>query len=194
MPFLLSLNRWYVRAYHHLTLANASTIPAEGPAILAPTHTSVLDPLLIQSTTRRRIYWLMAAEYMSIPLTGPFWRAAGIVPVHRNGRDSSATRTALRLLRDGELVGIFPEGRISPTPGERLPLSEGPARLAVRARVPLLPLLLTGGVTRHGPRHMLRPLLLPQSAALTFGPPLSPLNTGEQDLHQSLVTALSKNS
>jgi 1-acyl-sn-glycerol-3-phosphate acyltransferase len=186
---LLTLNRIYVSVYHKLTLATPVSIPVDGPAIIAPTHTSVLDPLLIQSVTRRRIHWMMAAEYMRIPLTGPFWRAVRIIPVERNGKDSAATRAALRILKDGGLIGIFPEGRISPVPGQRLPLTAGTVRLAAYAKVPIYPIRITGPITCNGPSHMIRPLILPQRATLEFASPVS--GEDEQELGTALATALS---
>lgn len=167
---LIDFNRVLMRSWHRVTPLNAPTLPRSGPVIVAPNHTSGLDPLIVQCLIRRPIVWMMAAEYLKLPCSGWFFRAVRVIPVARNGRDSAATRAALRTLAAGEVLGVFPEGRIEPT-RELLPLLPGVAVLAERAGAPILPVLLEGSQRRAS---MLSAFVTPQDATVAFGPLLSP--------------------
>lgn len=165
---LRAASRTYVEVCHRVVAPGPSTVPAEGPAIVAPNHTASLDPLVVQSLVGRPIIWMMAAEYARIPLTGWFWRATRVIPVARDGHDSAAFRAALRVLRSGGVLGLFPEGRIE-TEHRLLPLQAGIIQLAARANAPIVPVWLDGTQRR---RDMLSVLLLPNEVTVAFGKPL----------------------
>ena len=175
---LRGLNHAFTRVYHRVDCLLPPQLPDTGPAILAPNHTSGLDPLIVQSRLRRHVRWMMAAEYLEVPVLGPLFRAARIIPVARDGRDSTAIRTALRLLAAGEVLGVFPEGRIEPVDAF-LPYQPGVAQLALRAGVSIHPVYLTG--TQRG-SSMLRSLCRPQRACVDFGAPLNPEGSVEHVL------------
>lgn len=177
---LRGLNRIFTRVYHRVDCPSRPQLPATGAAIIAPNHTSALDPLLVQSCLRRHVRWMMAAEYLEVPLMGPFFRAARIIPVARDGRDSTAMRTALRLLAAGEVLGVFPEGRIEPA-DDFLPFQPGVAQLAIRAGVPVHPVYLTG--TQRGV-PMVKSVCRPQRACVRFGAPLNPEGGVERFLNE----------
>jgi 1-acyl-sn-glycerol-3-phosphate acyltransferase len=163
-------NRLFCRVYHRLELLSDNPLPKAGPGILVSNHVSGLDPLLIQSVARRVIIWMMAREFHEIPLLHPIFKTVQAIPVERSGRDTAATRAAFRALRDGRLLGIFPEGRIA-TSRRLLPFQTGAALLAMRAGVKLYPVWLDG--THRGP-DMLRSFAFPHEARLAFGPPITP--------------------
>ncbi|MFN4242695.1 MAG: lysophospholipid acyltransferase family protein [Tepidisphaerales bacterium] len=165
----LGVLRAVVPTYHGLSVVGDARLPASGPAIIASNHTSALDPLIIQTLTPRLIRWMCAREYTQIPGTAPFWRAAEVIPVRRDGRDAAALRAALRVLDRGQLLGVFPEGRLQPT-RELLPLQPGVALLVRQRPVPVVPVWIDG-IQRRQP--LLQSLLLPQDATVCVGPPLS---------------------
>ncbi len=158
----------YARIYHRLNVRAPCRLPRDGPAILASNHTSGLDPLLIQSVCSRLIVWMVAEEYVGLPVLNRIFQMIEAIPVGRDGRDMAATRQALRALQAGRILGVFPEGRIEKTPG-LLPFQVGVALLAMKARVPVYPVRVDG--TQRG-RPMLHGFLRPQSADIAFGPPL----------------------
>lgn len=162
---MLSANARVQRTYHEMVVLGGEELPERGPAIVVANHISPLDPLLIQALTKRHIRWMCAREYTQIPGTAWFWQEAKVIPVGRDGRDAAATRAALRVLEEGELLGVFPEGRIQPT-RELLPLQPGLALLASKSDAPLVPVWVDG--IRRG-QGMLRSLLLPQCAVLRIG-------------------------
>lgn len=151
-------------------------VPRTGPAILACNHVSFLDWLFLPLVVRfRRISFLAKLEYFTRP--GPkgalqryFFTATGQVPIDRTGADSAtaALTTAARLLGEGRLVGIFPEG--SRTRDGRLNRGRtGIARMAHRTGVPVVP-CATVGVFDVAPPGTRVPR--PRKVTLRFGEPL----------------------
>src|SRR3954471_11726760 len=126
-------------------------VPRSGPAILACNHVSYLDWLFLPLVVRtRRISFLAKLEYFTRPgLKGAgqryFFTATGQVPVDRSGTDASsaALRTAKRLLQEGRLVGIFPEGTRS-RDGRLYRGRTGVARLAAETGVRVIPCATVG--------------------------------------------------
>jgi len=156
------------RVYHRITIHRPPRLPRRGPAILVCNHVSGLDPLLIQSVCPRLIVWMMAREYYDVKGLTWVFRAVEAIPVDRSGRDLAATRAALRALGAGRIVGIFPEGRIE-TDHDLLPFQTGVALIAIKTGVPVYPAYLDG--TQRG-REMVAAVLIPNTAHITFGPPV----------------------
>lgn len=140
---LWRLTRLYVFTFHRLTVVGKANVPREGPVVLVSNHTAGVDAPLIQAVVSRRVRWLMAAEYR-YPMLWWFWRVTEPVMVARSGRDAAAVRQAVRLLRQGELVGIFPEGGIN---HDREPLKQffgGAAMLAMHSGARIVPVYISG--------------------------------------------------
>jgi 1-acyl-sn-glycerol-3-phosphate acyltransferase len=160
------LNVLFARIYHDLTITAPPRLPAKGAAILICNHTSGLDPLLLQSVCNRVVIWMMAKEYYDIRPLKPAFKLIEAIPVDRGSRDTAATRSALRALQDGRVLGIFPEGRIAPT-GDLLPFQPGVALMAIKAKVPVYPAYLDG--TQRG-LEIVQALTCRNRATLRFGP------------------------
>jgi 1-acyl-sn-glycerol-3-phosphate acyltransferase len=151
-------------------------VPRRGPAILACNHVSYLDWLFLPLVVRtRRIVFLAKLEYFTRPgLKGAgqryFFTATGQVPVDRSGTDaaSAALRTASRLLDEGRLVGIFPEGTRS-RDGRLYRGRTGVARLAAETGVPVIP-CATVGVFDIAPPGTRIPRF--RRIGVRFGPPM----------------------
>jgi 1-acyl-sn-glycerol-3-phosphate acyltransferase len=180
---LQCVNRMYARVYHRLEVIAPSRLPLSGPAIIVCNHTSGLDPHLVQSACRRLISWMMAREYYEIRLIKPMLDAMGTIPVSRNGRDMSATRAALRALERGQMLGIFPEGRIESTRA-LLPFQTGAAMMALKTGVPVFPAYLDGTQRGH---EMLAAFFRPHRARVIFGDQVRFPRSGE--MHELLPTA-----
>lgn len=113
------------------------------PAIILANHRSPVDPLLIWVgvTNRRPLEFLTAQEYFGIPGLQFIFEAMRSIPVARDGKDTGPTRTALRRLQAGRLLGVFPEGRINTGPG-LLPGNTGIAWLALQSKAPVYPVFI----------------------------------------------------
>jgi 1-acyl-sn-glycerol-3-phosphate acyltransferase len=140
------------------------------PAIIIANHCCVLDPALIWVgvTNRRPLEFLTASEYFGIPVLSFIFKTMRAIPVARNGRDMAATRTALRRLKEGRLLGVFPEGRFNPGEG-LLPANTGIAWLALQSRAPVYPVFI-----HDAPRgkSMLATLYTFRHVRITYGDPV----------------------
>lgn len=154
--------------FHDLRVLTPCPIPPTGGGILACNHTSSLDPVPLQAACPRLITWMMAREYAGHFGTNWFLNAIEPILVERSGKDMAATRAALRALKDGKLLGLFPEGRIEKT-RELLEFQTGVALMAIKAKVPVYPAFLDG--TQRG-KGMLEACVVPNQLTLAFGPAL----------------------
>ncbi len=166
---LHAVNRAFSRVYHHVDVEGELRLPRSGPAILVSNHISSLDPLLVQSVVHRPIVWMMAKEYFEIRALQWLWDAIRIIPVSRDGKDSSALRAALRALDAGRVLGMFPEGRIAKQ-RQLLPFETGAALIALRSGAPVTPIYQFGTTFR---RPMVRAVLAPQQVKMRVGEPIN---------------------
>lgn len=137
------LNRLYCRRYHRL-IAEPLALPEEGPAIVVANHVSGLDPLLLIAASPRPLRFIIASEeYHRFGLTWLF-RAGKCIPVDRQGRPERAFRAALAALKEGEVVALFPQGRIYRDSEAPHHLKPGATRLAQMTSAPLYPHRIEG--------------------------------------------------
>ncbi|HLP31136.1 MAG TPA: lysophospholipid acyltransferase family protein [Geothrix sp.] len=130
------LNRIFCRRWHRLS-AECLPLPESGPALLVANHISGLDPLLLIAASRRPLRFIIAKEqYHRFGLEWLF-RAAGCIPVDRSERPERAFREALRVLKAGEVVALFPHGKIHLDTDPPRPLKQGVARFAHLAKIPV---------------------------------------------------------
>jgi 1-acyl-sn-glycerol-3-phosphate acyltransferase len=141
-PLLSLLGRPKVEGLEH--------VPHSGPAILASNHLAVADSFYLPLVVSRRITFLAKAEYFTgTGVKGWFQRwfftSAGQVPIDRADADSaqSALNTAARILGEGKLLGMYPEGTRSPD-GRLYKGKTGLARLALETGVPVIPVAMIG--------------------------------------------------
>jgi 1-acyl-sn-glycerol-3-phosphate acyltransferase len=146
-------------------------IPRTGAAIVAPNHVSFCDSLFVPLVIRRRVTFVAKAEYFDSWKTAWFFRAAGQIPMRRDGGSASerALATAREVLTDGGILGIYPEGTRSPD-GRLYRGHTGVARLALGCGVPVIPVGIVG-TTEVQPRgsNLMRPF---RRVTIRFGPPL----------------------
>lgn len=133
--------RIYTRIWHRVHYTGAvDEIPTgrdHGGLIVVANHTGALDPVLIQAECRFLIRWMMARETMN-PELSRLWQDKYVLGVDRDGRDSGPLREAIRHVRAGGTLGIFPEGRITMPPGEIRPFLPGVGFLIAKAKAPVL--------------------------------------------------------
>ncbi|MBK6887522.1 MAG: 1-acyl-sn-glycerol-3-phosphate acyltransferase [Tetrasphaera sp.] len=137
-----------LRLLFTLQVEGVEHIPADGAAILASNHLSFSDSFFLPAAIDRRVTFLAKSDYftgrgLKGRLTAAFFRAVGQVPVDRTGGRASdaALESGLRILRRGELLGIYPEGTRSPD-GNLYRGRTGVARLALEGKVAVLPVAM----------------------------------------------------
>jgi 1-acyl-sn-glycerol-3-phosphate acyltransferase len=141
-PLLSLLGRPKVEGLEH--------VPSSGPVILASNHLAVMDSFFLPLVVRRRITFLAKSEYFTGTglkgwLSRWFFTAVGQVPIDRNDADAAqaALNTAERLLGEGKLLGMYPEGTRSPD-GRLYKGKTGLGRLALDTGVPVIPVAMIG--------------------------------------------------
>jgi 1-acyl-sn-glycerol-3-phosphate acyltransferase len=131
---------------HQLRVHNPERIPRGrriGPLVVVANHTAGVDPLLIQAACEFEIRWMMARDMMS-PTAAPLWSLTRVIPVDRDGRDTSSVRAALKHLAAGGVIGIFPEGAIARPRPLLKPFHHGVGLIVARANAPVLPIIIEG--------------------------------------------------
>jgi 1-acyl-sn-glycerol-3-phosphate acyltransferase len=123
----------------------AQNVPRKGAAIIASNHLSFSDHFFGPLPLRRQVFYLAKSEYFTGRgvkglISRAFFSALGQIPIDRGGGAASerAMRTSLRVLAEGNLLGIYPEGTRSPD-GRLYRGKTGVARLALEAQVPVIP-------------------------------------------------------
>lgn len=173
---LTLIQRIYVPLMFGWRANRRCTFP-DGAAIILANHRSPADPLMLWQNVHltdsgrrpfRPIRFLMAKEYLDVPVVGWMTRHIHVIPVERQGRDLGPTRRALRSLQNGEWVGIFPEGGIN----QGTDLMEGDtgvAWLALRSQAPVCPVFI-----HNSPRgkSMVDPFWTPSRVRVTYGEPI----------------------
>lgn len=148
-------------------------LPVSGGAVLCANHTSFLDPilLLMAATKKRQIHIMAKAELFKIPVFGGILRRMGVIPVKRGMSDISAIKEGLRVLKNGELLLIFPEGtRVKD--GQQADAHPGAIVLAGRADVPVMPVYI------GAKKRMFR------KTAVVFGDPYKLQFVGRKPTHE----------
>jgi 1-acyl-sn-glycerol-3-phosphate acyltransferase len=133
----------YFEWYHRIECTGAENVPLTGPLLVVANHASNLDPFALSYGMRRPVSFLAKRELFGIPVVGFLLRQWGCFPIDREEADISAARTCLAILRAGLALGLFPEGTRT-RDGRLQPFKIGVAKIAVRARAPVLPVGLLG--------------------------------------------------
>lgn len=139
---LFTLNRiWVValfRLLFGLRIEGLENVPRQGSALVVSNHVHNADPIIIIAAFSRPILFMAKKEVFAVPGVGWFARFCGAFPVDRGNADRVALRTAEKLLKEGMLVGVFPEGTRSTTGGLKQPYP-GVAMIASRTGAPVIP-------------------------------------------------------
>ena len=133
----------FVYHYHRLTYTPIP-LPKQGGAVVVSNHVSGLDPLLLVAASPRPLRFLIAREqYDRFGLRWLF-RIAGCIPVERQKRPEQAMRAALRALNDGEVVALFPHGKIHLDTDPPVKIKGGAIRLGQISGCPIFPVRIEG--------------------------------------------------
>jgi 1-acyl-sn-glycerol-3-phosphate acyltransferase len=163
------------------------TLPSGG-AVVASNHPSYLDPILLSLEVSRPIRFMAWDAMFRVPLVGALMRAFGAFPVDtRPGKGREAYAKAKALLEQGELIGIFPEGKRSRTGWMEESLREGAARLSWETGAPLVPVTITGAF-RAWPHYQSLPH--PARIRVRFHPAIDPAPYRSLPEHQALPAML----
>ncbi len=137
------LNRIFCRRFHRLRHSRLH-LPATGGALVASNHISGLDPLLLIAASRRPLRFLIAREEYERWYLKWLFRAIGCIPVERNRNPRAAFHEARTALERGEVIALFPHGRIHLDDHAPAPLKRGVVVMAGLTGVPIIPTRVEG--------------------------------------------------
>ena len=149
-----------------LDVRGRSHIPRRGGFLLASNHLSYLDPPLLGAACSRRLSFMAQAQLFDHRVLGAFMRGVHVIPLQRGEGDAAAVREAVRRLRRGDAVAIFPEGGRQFS-GQLGTAKGGVGLLAVMANVPIVPVLVRGTFEALPPGSR---RLKPAKIRVAFGP------------------------
>ena len=142
--FCCAVARPFFAIFHPAKVEGLENIPDEGACILCANHCSNIDPFYLALHIRKRYLHFMAKiELFKFPPLAAFMRGLMAFPVDRGHNDLNAVRTALKLLSDGHVLGVFPQGTRS-RDNSRLPFLNGISMIALRAKKPVIPVYIDG--------------------------------------------------
>ncbi|HAH05858.1 MAG TPA: hypothetical protein DCM05_04900 [Elusimicrobia bacterium] len=167
--FLHFCARWLFTVYHDIQVEGAEHVPASGPAILAANHPTYLDPAFLMVGLKRPVRFMAWEKPFRIPGLGLLMRRYGAIPVDKKRPGRASFEAAVKVLREGEIFGIFPEGGRTKGLAPMNPFKSGVARLALITGAPIVPATIIGGL-RVWRRGELFPK--PGPIRVVFHPPL----------------------
>ncbi|OUL94670.1 MFS transporter [Paraburkholderia hospita] len=197
--FLLRFVAWLlVHTFYRMRLVHAERIPEEGAAVLVCNHVSYVDAIVIMAESPRPIRFVMDHRIFRTPLVGWLFRHAKAIPIAPAHEDPEMLKRAYdacaKALDDGDLVCIFPEGKLTRT-GDMNPFRHGVVEILRRKAVPVVPMALRGlwgsfwsrSTDARFPRPLQRGVM--SRLTLAVGEPLEPAEATPERLQQ-VVTEL----
>jgi len=128
--------------FFRLKVTGQENIPQDGPFIIVANHSSLLDPIILGVSIKPKIIFVAAAYLFEIHWLGYLLRKANSIPVQREN-DIKAIKQSLKILQQGGVLGIFPEGGID-RQKNNLPVRAGAAYLATKVGAPIIPIKIKG--------------------------------------------------
>ncbi|MCG8585215.1 MAG: 1-acyl-sn-glycerol-3-phosphate acyltransferase, partial [Pirellulales bacterium] len=167
---LYSLNEFMTHFVWRATV-EGSLPTAEGHgAVIVSNHRSSFDPCFVQMVSNyRKVHWMVAGEYFKHPIMGTALRALEAIPTGRRGIDTAATKQAIRYTESGDLVGMFPEGRINTTDELMLPGRPGAILVALMAGMPIVPCYIDGSPQKES---VFASFMTPTRVRMKIGTPI----------------------
>jgi 1-acyl-sn-glycerol-3-phosphate acyltransferase len=194
--FLMRFLAWLlIHTIYRVEKRGLEHIPEEGPCVVVCNHVSYVDAVVISACVRRPIRFVIDHRIFATPVLGFIFRTMRAIPIAPAKQDAALKEKAFadvaRALREGEIVGIFPEGKLTDT-GEMNPFRPGIERIVAETPVPVIPLALRGlwgsffSRAVNG-RAMRRWRGMFSRIALVAGPPVPPERVDDDALYDVVL-------
>lgn len=141
--FLKPIIKMFTKYILKAKIIGKENIPKDGSFILAGTHTSIMDPLLLISTTKREIHFLAKIELFK-GWKGLIFKNLALIPVDRKNGSPDALPTAKKVLNNKRIIGIFPEGTTNKGKEKLLPFKRGAVTMAYETNSVIIPFAIKG--------------------------------------------------
>jgi 1-acyl-sn-glycerol-3-phosphate acyltransferase len=177
-----SLSRAIAKTFFNYRVIGAENMIEEGPCIIAANHCSYLDPPLVGVACKRAIHYLARKSLLDVPVLGPVLPELNVIPVDQKNADRSALMGAIRVVRNGGAVLIFPEGTRSPD-GKLQPAQPGIGMIVAKTCAPVVPVRISGSFAAF-PRGASWPRLAPVQVSVGPAVYFEGSEAEERDLYQ----------
>lgn len=141
--FLRNILKYPYKLWYNPKVIGKENIPSTGAIIICANHKHMMDQCAILISTKRMVHYLAKKEYFDGKFAW-FFKMAGCIPVNRNIKDNSAKEHALDILKQGQAIGLFPEGTRNRTNEFLLPFKYGAVSMAQKADACIVPVGITG--------------------------------------------------
>jgi len=189
-----SLSKAIAKTFFNYRVIGAENMVEEGPCIIAANHCSYLDPPLVGVACKRAIHYLARKSLLDVPILGPILPELNVIPVDQKNADRSALMGAIRVVRNGGAVLIFPEGTRSPD-GKIQKAHPGIGMIAVKTGAPIVPILIDGSFSALA-RGKRLPKLTPISVLIgeKIDPDVAPMSgvTNYQEKSDRVIDCLDR--
>lgn len=139
------ISRMILFSLYRVQLIDKHNIPDTGAALLCANHIGEMDMFLLGCRLKRWVYYMAKEELFKMPVIGLFMKWSDAFPVKRGRGDIGAIKAGLKLLKQGHIVGIFPEGTRTKRKSNGITKAKpGAALLAINSDVPIIPVCVKG--------------------------------------------------
>jgi cytidylate kinase len=139
----------FSKLYFRVTFEGLENVPKTGAYLVSPTHRSNVDSFVVLGLTKRRIRFLAKEEMWKLSFVHPLWDALGGIKVERGSTDRESMKLCMAALASGEPLAAYPEGTRREGPVVE-GLFDGPAYMALKAGVPIVPMGIGGSALAMG--------------------------------------------
>lgn len=137
--FLVAIVSVLVKIIYRVKVNGIENFKDDKPIIISANHTHIFDPVILAMLTKRQIFFLSKKEIFEKKLSAKFFTKLGVIPIDRENTDLKAIKSCFRVIRNGDLLGIFPEGtRVKTIDINNM--KKGVALIALKNKVNILPI------------------------------------------------------
>jgi 1-acyl-sn-glycerol-3-phosphate acyltransferase len=133
----------FFHIFHRLKVKGKENIPKTGGAIVCANHVSNFDPIVVAICIKRNVHFMAKAELFKNKFVSYILIKLNAFPIKRGSADITAIKNSFKLIKNGEILGIFPEGTRSKN-GKLGPAEPGTATIAIKTKAPIIPIKITG--------------------------------------------------
>ena len=172
---------WLFKFLFKPTIVGAENIPESGRVIIAGNHTHFMDCISVAASTKRVVHFLGKSELLEPPLRR-YFAPFGVIPVHRERKDKAALDSAIEVLEDDKVIGIFPEGTRSAN-GKIGRFKRGAFTIARDLHFPIIPVSISGAnnVLPKGGWY-----ITPSTITMTIHQPINTTNLNDDNLNEMI--------
>lgn len=141
--FLVSIVSVLVKLIYRVKINGIENLKDDQPIIISANHIHIFDPVILATLTKRQIFFLSKKELFEKKLFAKFFGKLGVIPIDRDNTDIKAIKSCFRVIRAGNILGIFPEGtRVKTVDINNM--KKGVALIALKNKVNILPIHIEG--------------------------------------------------